>query len=77
MASYNTEARRGSDEPMQTFRDFFDMGGYAAFVWPSFAACAVLMIALVVSSVLRQRRMRARLDEVEKLVRHAEGDEAA
>ena len=36
---------------------FFEMGGYAAFVWPAFGAAAVIMIALLLLSI---RAMRAR-----------------
>ena len=62
---------------MQAIRDFLDMGGYAAFVWPSFIVCAVLMVGLVVLSRHRQRRTAGRLAEVERLVRGAEEDEGA
>ncbi|MBM3484014.1 MAG: heme exporter protein CcmD [Alphaproteobacteria bacterium] len=36
---------------------FWEMGGYAAYVWPSFGATAVIMIALL---VLSARSLRAR-----------------
>lgn len=36
---------------------FFDMGGYAAYVWPAFGVAAAVMIALL---VLNLRAMRAR-----------------
>ena len=51
------------------------MGGYAAYVWPSFIACAVLMIGLAGSSRWRQRRTARRLGEVERLVQGEEKDE--
>lgn len=42
---------------------FWEMGGYAAYVWPSFGATAVIMIALLVFSVrtlrARERTLRA------------------
>jgi heme exporter protein D len=36
---------------------FWEMGGYAAYVWPAFGATAVILIALLVISV---RTLRAR-----------------
>ena len=30
--------------------EFFDMGGYAAYVWPSFAISAAVLIAIAVQS---------------------------
>ncbi len=60
---------------MQAIREFLDMGGYAAYVWPSFIACAVLMIGLAGSSRWRQRRTARRLGEVERLVQGEEKDE--
>lgn len=42
---------------------FWEMGGYAAYVWPSFGATAVIMIALLLLSVrslrARERTLRA------------------
>jgi heme exporter protein D len=36
--------------------EFFQMGGYAAYVWPAFAAVAALMAGLLVASVRGARR---------------------
>ncbi len=41
------------------------MGGYATFVWPAFAVCAVVMVALVIASrraLARERRLLESLD---------------
>jgi heme exporter protein D len=42
---------------------FWEMGGYAAYVWPAFGATAVILIALLVISLrtlwARERTMRA------------------
>lgn len=38
---------------------FFEMGGYAGYVWPSFAITALVMIGLLVVS-LRELRRRER-----------------
>ena len=41
------------------------MGGYATFVWPAFAVCAVVMVVLVIASrraLARERRVLESLD---------------
>jgi len=42
---------------------FWEMGGYAAYVWPSFGGAAVILIALLLFSVrtlrARERTLRA------------------
>jgi heme exporter protein D len=40
---------------------FFDMGGYAAFVWPAYALSAILLAAIAVGS---WRNLRAREREL-------------
>lgn len=35
---------------------FFDMGGYAAFVWPSYAVAAIVMVGLFVAVRIGLRR---------------------
>ena len=57
---------------------FFDMGGYAAYVWPAFGAAAAIMVGLLVLSI---RTMRAReaalraLEATSRRQRAAEGDD--
>jgi heme exporter protein D len=36
---------------------FFEMGGYAIYVWPAFATAALVMVGLLVTSL---RTLRAR-----------------
>lgn len=43
---------------MENMNQFFDMGGYAAFVWPAYGVAAVVLIGLLVQS-LRGLRSRA------------------
>ena len=51
----------------QDFLDgFFNMGGYAAFVWPSYAVTALVMVILLVTSLNRLRRLQQRLRDVEQ-----------
>lgn len=42
----------------------FDMGRYGAFVWPSFAISAAVLLWMIVDSTLRARRWKR---EVERL----------
>jgi heme exporter protein D len=45
---------------------FFEMGGYAAFVWPAYGVAAVVLIGLLVASLVglrRRQRELARLEE--------------
>jgi len=43
---------------------FFEMGGYAVYVWPAFGIGAVVMIGLLVLSI---RRLRIREAELKRL----------
>ena len=43
--------------------EFFDMGGYAAFVWPGYAITAVVMIGLIVTSIRSNRQALHQMDE--------------
>ena len=56
---------------------FFEMGGYAAYVWPAFGAAAVIMVALLVLSIRTMRAREAALRTLEATARrrHAAGDE--
>jgi heme exporter protein D len=44
---------------------FWEMGGYAAYVWPAFGAAALILIALLVISVLTLRARQRALRELE------------
>ena len=56
---------------------FFEMGGYAAYVWPAFGAAAAIMVALLVLSIRTMRAREAALRTLEASARRrraAEGD---
>ncbi|GAB4392949.1 MAG: hypothetical protein Tsb0032_10480 [Kiloniellaceae bacterium] len=44
---------------------FLEMGGYAAFVWPSLGLTAVVMIGLLVATLRELRGRQRRLAELE------------
>ncbi|HUJ02080.1 MAG TPA: heme exporter protein CcmD [Rhizomicrobium sp.] len=46
--------------------DFLAMGGYAAFVWPSYGISAIGLIAALAMTLSAYGRARARLAELEK-----------
>ena len=52
---------------------FWEMGGYAAYVWPAFGAAAIVLIALLVISVrtLRSRERALRALESERALSDA------
>ena len=41
---------------------FFDMGGYAAYVWPAYGVAATVLISVWIASL---RGLRARESEIE------------
>jgi heme exporter protein D len=49
-----------------TVAEFFDMGGYALYVWGSFGATALLMIA---EPILLRKRRRLVLQRIARIVR--------
>jgi heme exporter protein D len=44
----------------------FDMGAYAAYIWPAYAISALALAGLTVWAVVSWRRARARLAALEK-----------
>lgn len=52
--------------------EFFAMGGYALYVWGSFGACALLMLA---EAWLVKRRQREAIASVRRLKRADELDD--
>lgn len=51
---------------MQAFgQEFFHMGGYAAFVWPSFAVWALVMAGLAVWCLADRKRQMAKAEALE------------
>ncbi len=53
---------RGAD----AMRDFIDMGGYAAFVWPAYGLTLLVLALLVIDSVGRLKRRLAELAQAEE-----------
>lgn len=45
--------------------EFFAMGGYAAYVWPAYAAAALVMIGILVATLKELRSREATLKALE------------
>lgn len=50
---------------MTEIEAFFDMGGYAAFVWPSLGLTLLVMLGLLVQTLQQLRARQRRLAELE------------
>ena len=42
---------------MSSWSEFIHMGGYAAFVWPSYALALVVLVANVVIPIVRRQQV--------------------
>ena len=45
--------------------EFLHMGGYAAFIWPSWGLALVVIIGITLNSFSRDRRVQKELDGLE------------
>ncbi len=64
---------------MDEIRNFFEMGGYAAFVWPCFGLTALVMLGLLVTTLrdLRARERRLQQLEAQRPARRRRGAEVS
>ena len=46
--------------------EFLSMGGYGAYIWPSFGVTAVLLVVLLISSLRFAKRSEQALKELEE-----------
>jgi heme exporter protein D len=51
---------------MQAVLNFLAMGGYAAFVWPAYAAAALILAVLTRQSLNSHRRRQRELDHLQR-----------
>ena len=51
---------------MAAIAQFFDMGGYARFVWPAWGLAVIVLGGLLIDSVVTYRRRRRELDQAEE-----------
>jgi heme exporter protein D len=45
---------------------FFEMGGYAQYVWPAYGVTAAVLVGMLVESLAGYRRHRRELDALEE-----------
>ncbi len=45
--------------------DFFSMGGYAGYVWPSYGLAFLVMLGLFIDSFLRLRKSEAEFERLD------------
>ena len=45
--------------------EFFDMGGYAVYVWSAYAGFALILLGLVLASLRDAARAKRRLQDLE------------
>lgn len=60
---------------MEALRQFLAMGGYAAYVWPSYIIAVAVLGGLLVSSLQSARKLEAELAALRRDRRGGEGDE--
>ena len=53
--------------------EFFAMGGYAVYVWPSFALAAIVLVANVVAPMQQRKRV---LKEIARKLRRARKEQS-
>jgi len=53
-------------------KEFFHMGGYALYVWPSYGLAMIVLIANLVAPVLQRRRLLA---DIARKMRRARRDQ--
>ncbi|MEW5729211.1 MAG: heme exporter protein CcmD [Pseudomonadota bacterium] len=58
---------------MTSLESFLSMGGYAGFVWPSYALAAVVLVAVLVASVRAARGAERDLDLIQQTRRARRG----
>ena len=54
---------------MSPIEEFFHMGGYAMYVWPSYAICAVVLIGNVIQPIVARRVLAKRIARQQRLER--------
>jgi heme exporter protein D len=55
-----------SGAAMQAVLNFLAMGGYAAFVWPAYAAAALILAVLTRQSLNSHRRRQRELEHLQQ-----------
>ncbi|HXH02385.1 MAG TPA: heme exporter protein CcmD [Candidatus Competibacteraceae bacterium] len=57
-----------------SWQEFFHMGGYAAYVWSAYGITLAVLAWLVISPLLRQRRLKRDLARRQRRAQRQEGN---
>ncbi len=60
-------AKIRADSSMEKLTEILAMGGYGAFVWPSYALAFSVMLAMALASLSSLRKAKARLRDLQLL----------
>ena len=52
---------------MENLSSFFEMGGYAAYVWPAYGLAAVVMVAVLAASLRSAKTAERDLEAAQRL----------
>ena len=53
--------------------EFFNMGGYASFIWPSWGIAVCIMIGITIQSLIKSRQINRRLKQLDQKQDHKNG----
>ena len=53
---------------LEEIKAYFEMGGYGGYIWAAYGFAALVLIALIVTSLASARRRRRELEQLEALV---------
>jgi heme exporter protein D len=75
--SFTAGGGKDSEKAMQGLRDFFEMGGYGAYVWPAYGITALVMLALLVTTLRGLSARQKAVSELEPLRRRQKNERGA
>ena len=56
--------------------EFFDMGGYAAFVWPSWIVTVAVIIAITILSYSHDCKIKSETDRLDAALKASKKDQS-
>ncbi len=62
---------------MTILKNFFDMGGYGAFVWPSYFFTALVLILMLLASLRLLNKNVMTVDSLENSIEEGSGEKKA
>ena len=62
---------------MDAIRNFIDMGGYGAYIWPSYGVTAVFLVVMLVTSLRLLKSNEATMKTLEASTKEKTGEKKA